>query len=158
MGAGLVGLLVLGIIAWSLGAAALSRLNPGKTTNIVSYGGPTNTSANCQDLQDFRINLIPILGITSDFFEYPSFTVGESAPRWAVTWNGVRKMYEALDYPPAYGRYVQLSIETARNYEDGLGLMALGYYDSGKIRVEQGDATHYQATAALRAANAECGR
>jgi hypothetical protein len=129
------------------------------TARVVSRA--VDQVGSCRGLQDLEAELAPISAGMKAFMEDINSTASPDvtdARRWAASANTLRQQYEALDHPPAFDRYVELSVQTMRSYEQGFDAMAMGDYDNGDVLLVRGDDMLLEAQAAFREAGAECAR
>lgn len=75
--------------------------------------------------------------------------------RWSASAGEIHRQYEELDHPPILDRYVELSTQVFRNYEEGFALVANGKHEEGVPLVDEGDKIVPQAQAEFRAAQTE---
>ena len=76
----------------------------------------------CQGVQDLSADLVPISAGMKAFIDDINSTTNPGVSdmrRWSASANTIEQQYEALDHPPVFDRYVQLSIQTLANYEAG---------------------------------------
>jgi hypothetical protein len=133
---------------------------------VIGVASNTNSSnairiqmVNCRGWENLNEGMAPISAAMTAFnadIEGTTNPNQRDSRRWAATARQIRQLYLTFDHPPSLNRYVELSVRTMLDYEQGFLALTGGDYGRGQDLLEEGDNVLTQARAAFQYANEQC--